>query len=109
ICGSIALDLGDDAMQETMIAIFRNLRALREPAALHGWVRRIAVRESVRVARRGRDATPTADMSGVAASAADRRGANSVTDPTEATDAEIDVRATLQRLDPDQRAILVLR
>ena len=27
ICGAIALDLGDDAMQETMIAVVRNLGA----------------------------------------------------------------------------------
>ena len=37
ICGAIALDDGDDAMQETFIAVLRNLRSLREPAALHGW------------------------------------------------------------------------
>src|SRR3954451_6758060 len=52
ICGAIALDDGDDAMQETMISVLRNLRDLREPAAVRGWVRRIAVREAVRTARR---------------------------------------------------------
>ena len=46
VCGAIALDRGDDAMQETFIAVLRNLRSLREPAALYGWVRRIAVREA---------------------------------------------------------------
>ena len=50
ICGAIALERGDDAMQETFIAVLRNVRSLREPAALHGWVRRIAVREAVRAA-----------------------------------------------------------
>ena len=34
ICRAIALDQGDDAMQETLIAVFRNLPTLREPAAL---------------------------------------------------------------------------
>ena len=53
VCGAIALDRGDDAMQETFIAVLRNLRSLREPAALYGWVRRIAVREAVRAARGG--------------------------------------------------------
>ena len=38
-------------MQETFITVLRNLGSLREPAAVHGWVRRIAVRESVRQAR----------------------------------------------------------
>src|SRR2546423_739787 len=51
ICGAIALDQGDDAMQETMIAVVRNLKSLREPAAIHGWARRIATREAVRVAK----------------------------------------------------------
>ncbi len=50
ICGSIALDRGDDAAQETLIIVLRNLPTLREPAALRAWVRRIAVRESVRMA-----------------------------------------------------------
>ena len=36
------------------MAIVRNLRSVREPAALRGWARRIAVREAVRVARGGR-------------------------------------------------------
>jgi DNA-directed RNA polymerase specialized sigma24 family protein len=55
ICGSIALDRGDDAAQETLIVVLRNLPALRAPAALRAWVRRIAVRESVRVATGARD------------------------------------------------------
>ena len=41
VCGAIALNRGDDAMQETFIAVLRNIRSLREPAAVHGWVRRI--------------------------------------------------------------------
>ena len=93
ICGSIALDRGDDAMQETFIAVLRNLRTLREPAAVRGWVRSIAVRESVRQAR-ARD---------VAAVAVD----------TPAPDIDladvVDVRATLAQLSPEHRAVLVLR
>jgi hypothetical protein len=34
ICASIALDAGPDATQEALVAVFR---ALRDPAALHGW------------------------------------------------------------------------
>jgi hypothetical protein len=51
ICGAIALQDGDDAMQETMIQVLQHLRSLREPAALHGWVRRIAVREALKLAQ----------------------------------------------------------
>ena len=93
ICGSVALDRGDDAMQETFIAVLRNLRSLREPAALYGWVRRIAVRESVRQARAG-------DLAAVAVDAPapdiDLSGA-------------LDVRAVLAELTPEHRAVLVLR
>ena len=95
ICGAIALDDGDDAMQEALIAVIRNLDHLREPAAVKAWVRRIAVREAVRVSRR-RPAT-VADVDATAR-AADID-----------LDTALDVRAALERLSPDQRAVLVLR
>lgn len=95
ICGAIALDAGDDAVQDAMIAITRNLASLREPAALRGWARRIAVREAVRAARRGRDA-PT-DPHELVATAPD--------DPA----TPVDVRAVLDDLSPEHRAVLVLR
>lgn len=97
VCGAVALDRGDDAVQETFIAVLRNLRSLREPAALHGWVRRIAVREAVRVARR--------DPRLVDAPAAlgDRAA------PVPDLDAGIDVRDVLATLSPEHRAVLVLR
>ena len=93
ICGSIALDRGDDAMQETFIAVLRNLRTLREPEAVRGWVRSIAVRESVRQARAGDIASEAVD-----GPAPDVDLANSV-----------DVRAALALLTPEHRAVLVLR
>jgi RNA polymerase sigma-70 factor (ECF subfamily) len=96
ICGAIALDEGDDAMQETMIAVFRNLRTLRDPGALRGWVRQIAVRESVRQCRRDGRTVANADLSHLPADGHD-------------PSVDIDVRATLRQLAPDQRAILVLR
>jgi RNA polymerase sigma-70 factor (ECF subfamily) len=97
VCGAIALDRGDDAMQETFIAVLRNLRSLREPAALHGWVRRIAVREAIRAARRGREepVDPALLVSPLVA-------------PVDVATV-VDVRSTLSSLAPEQRAILVLR
>jgi RNA polymerase sigma factor (sigma-70 family) len=97
ICGAIALDAGDDAAQETLLAVFRRLRSLREPAALHGWVRTIAVREAVRAARAPGAAAPVPP--GDAPPPAER------SDPEAASD----VRRVLERLAPAQRAILVLR
>jgi len=48
-------------MQETFIAVLRNLKSLREPAAVRGWVRSIAVRESIRQARAGDIAAEAVD------------------------------------------------
>lgn len=96
ICGAIALGAGDDALQETMVAIIRNIGSLREPAALRGWVRRIAVREAVRAARGGRDVPVDPEHLQVAATVPD--GATAV-----------EVRQVLAALPPEQRAVLVLR
>ena len=94
LCGPIALEHGADAAQEALIAIFRRLRGLREPAALFGWARTIAVREAVRVARRERH------RSGEPLLELPARG-----DPLLA----IEIRDTLARLSPEHRAVLVLR
>ena len=96
VCGAIALDRGDDAMQETFVAVLRNLKSLREPAALYGWVRRIAVREAVRAARAG--AVPV-DPSSMADEAS----------PVVDVESALDVRAALEALTPEHRAVLVLR
>jgi len=96
ICGAIALDDGDDALQEAMVAITRNLGGLREPAALRGWARRIAVREAVRAARGGR--TVPVDPATLRTEVVVADGATAV-----------DVHAVLADLAPEQRAVLVLR
>jgi RNA polymerase sigma factor (sigma-70 family) len=96
ICGAIALAHGEDAAQNALIAVLRNLRGLKEPAALRGWVRTIATREAVRLARRARVERPLADVPEPAAAA---------TDPA----SSVEIRDQLERLDPEQRAVLVLR
>lgn len=94
ICAPIALDDGPDAAQEALVAVFRNLRGLKEPAALYGWVRAIAAREAVRVARRSARAIP-AELTEVPAPG----------DPQLAAD----IHDVLNRLSPEHRAVLVLR
>ena len=94
LCGPIALDDGADAAQEALITIFTQIGQLREPAALFGWARVIAIREAVRVARKAHRAAP-AELQDVPA-----RG-----DPQLASD----IRDVLSRLAPNHRAILVLR
>lgn len=93
-CGPIALQDSQDAAQEALIVIFRRLGSLRQPAALFGWARAIAVREAVRVARRSARERP-AQLAELPA-----RG-----DPLLASD----VRQVLDRLAPEQRAVLMLR
>jgi RNA polymerase sigma-70 factor (ECF subfamily) len=98
VCGAIALDAGDDALQEALIVIVRRLSTLREPRAVTGWARRIATREAVRVAR-GR--LPVVDDAGL-----ERAGpATGLGDVATA----LDVRLTLASLPPEHRAVLVLR
>ena len=72
----------------------KSLAGLREPAAIYGWARAIAVREAVRVARQAARAVP-AELTDLPA-----RG-----DPQLAAD----VRDVLARLTPEHRAVLVLR
>jgi RNA polymerase sigma factor (sigma-70 family) len=94
ICGPIALSNGPDATQEALVAVFKSLRTLKEPGALFVWVRAIAVREAIRIARQDQRQVP-ADLAELPA----------------ANDAQvvIDVRDTLARLAPEHRALLVLR
>jgi RNA polymerase sigma factor (sigma-70 family) len=94
ICGPIALRNGADATQEALMAIFKSLRSLKEPAALFGWVRAIAVREAIRIAKQDTGQI-AADLAEVPA-----RG-----DPLLA----VDIRDTLARLSAEHRALLVLR
>ena len=96
ICGSIALADGDDALQETMIVVLRRLPSLREPAAVHGWARAVAVREAVRVARKRARVAPISELRELPVAAVDSATI-------------VSVREVLEQLAPEQRAVLVLR
>ncbi|EST36105.1 RNA polymerase sigma factor [Streptomyces roseochromogenus] len=96
ICGPVALQDGADAAQETLIAVFRSIRQLKEPAALFGWVRAIAVREALKFARRRRR-QPTVSMEGEEVPASGEIHLAS------------DIADALHRLTPEHRAVLMLR
>lgn len=96
ICGAIALDRGDDALQETMIAVMRHIGSLKQPAAVRGWARRIAVREAIRQAAQ----TPAVPVD---PQLLDRGAAGG--EPQTA----VEVWDALGSLTPDQRAVLVLQ
>lgn len=98
ICGPIALDQAPDAAQEALTAVFRRLRTLREPATLYGWVRKVATREAVRMARR----QTTRRAMFAAAELPDLPAPGDLT-------LAADVRDVLTELTPEHRAVLVLR
>lgn len=95
ICGSIALDDGPDATQESLTAVFRNLHRLDDPSAVFGWARTIATREALRIAR-ARTMVPDRPLDDLA-------------DPGSPFEMGSDVRSVLAALPPRHRAILVLR
>ncbi|OKK21265.1 RNA polymerase subunit sigma-24 [Streptomyces sp. CB00455] len=94
ICDPVARADAPDATQETLLTVFRSLRSLRDPRALYGWVRAVAVREAVRTAQRAARDRP-AELAEVPG-----RG-----DPQLAAD----IDDVLARLSPAHRAVLVLR
>lgn len=94
ICAGICEQHAEDARQNTLVIVLRCLGDLRDPAAIRGWVRRIAVRESIRIATVRRDIPLDP-----------RPDAGSSID----ADLAIDVRTTLAELSPQHRAVLVLR
>jgi len=93
-CGPIALQDAADAVQETLVVVLRSLSRLREPAAIFGWARTIAVREAVRVAQQSSRTIP-AELTHLPAA----------DDPVLAAD----IRDVLARLSPEHRAVLMLR
>jgi RNA polymerase sigma-70 factor (ECF subfamily) len=94
LCAAIALDRAEDAMQETLIVVLRNLPTLREPGALRAWVRRIAVRQALRLAGDSRTVV-MAEVPEIPI----------VPD----IDTRMDVRRALETLSPTHRAVLALR
>jgi RNA polymerase sigma factor (sigma-70 family) len=95
VCGAIALDRGDDALQESLLIVMRSLASLRDPNALYAWARRIAVRESLRVVT-GRRELPLAEFADAPVGDEDIALA-------------VDVRSVLRDLSPAHRVVLVLR
>ncbi|GHI06326.1 RNA polymerase subunit sigma-24 [Streptomyces cellostaticus] len=100
LCRPIAPHDVPDAVQDSLLAVFKGLRTLRDPLAFYGWVRTVTVREAVRVARRTAVEEP-ADPADLARLGELRPG----------TDGELpsDVRDVLARLPVQHRAVLVLR
>jgi len=93
-------ELARDAVQEALVGAWRDLPGLRDPDSFDAWIHRITVRSCLGILRRRRrrvvevELTPMADV------------------PAGDTDSYIvdrdEVERALRRLQPDQRAVVVL-
>jgi RNA polymerase sigma factor (sigma-70 family) len=103
VCGFVMRDdtLAEDAVQMAWAIVWRKLGSLREPERLRPWLMRIAVNEAKKLMKerkRRSDAESGVDVSRL-------KGG---TDPVTGIDS-IDALAAVDRLDPDDRALLVMR
>lgn len=97
----------EDALQQTLVTIWDELPRLRDPDRFEAWTYRLIVRTSTALAKRERRGGPVVQLlpgdevagSGPVRSAAD---IDAVADRDQ-------VQRGLQRLKPDQRAVLVLQ
>ena len=99
-----------DATQETFIAAWRQVHALRDPARVEAWLSRIAV-NAARMTVRGRRRRALREINDVSPGG-DLLGSISDASPDRAQRADHDARrltAALDRLDPDRRTILAMR
>ncbi len=103
----------DDAVQQTWLAAVTHLAALREPAALPGWLRSILHRECLRAANRARREVPVVEHHlGDPGPAAD---ATLRTAPTPAPEDEVirrtqlaELRAAVRRLPAREQELMTL-
>lgn len=90
----------EDATQEALVAAWRDLSALRDPERFDAWLRRLLVRACYREARRERRIrVTTARVRPIATASSDE--ADAIADRQQLGQA-------IERLDPEQRAVLVL-
>ena len=90
----------EDAVQEAMVAAWRDLSALRDPDRFDAWLRRLLVRACHREAQRARR-RPTIDIDLRVIEPVVADGSGPLADRDQ-------VERLFRRLDPDQRAVIVL-
>jgi RNA polymerase sigma-70 factor, ECF subfamily len=95
-----------DATQEAFVAAWKQIRALKDASRLEAWLGRIAV-NSARMVVRARRRRSVREIAGLEFEPHPTPTAHAAPSPAE-RDGET-LAAALERLDPDQRAILALR
>jgi RNA polymerase sigma-70 factor, ECF subfamily len=93
-------DLAQDAVQETLVLAWRDLRGLRDLDAFDAWLHRVLVRCVYREAARERRSSVRLQAAGGSVTTADEAGAIADRDALD---------RAFRRLRPDHRAVLVLR
>jgi RNA polymerase sigma-70 factor, ECF subfamily len=96
-----------DALQDAMISAFRRASSFRGDSAVTTWLHRIVVNAALDRMRR-RSARPTVGGDDEELLDSLAAGGAPISDPSSATDTQLDVMAALRRLVPDQQAALVL-
>ncbi|HEX7347929.1 MAG TPA: sigma-70 family RNA polymerase sigma factor [Candidatus Limnocylindrales bacterium] len=102
-----------DAMQDALVAAWRQLPRLRDPAAFDGWLNRVVANAALmqrrrRIRRREVQVLPVGDQdSDVTATAAPGSSQSAEDGPARIADRDVIVRAFM-RVRPEERAILVL-
>ena len=96
-----------DALQDAMISAFRRAGSFRGDSAVTTWLHRIVVNAALDRMRR-RSARPTIGGGDEEVLDSLASGRSPVSDPSGATDTQLDVQDALRHLVPDQQAALVL-
>ena len=94
-------DVAEEAAQAAWSIAWKKIGSVRDPASLRPWLISVAVNEAKQLIRRRRRRAEVE-------AATDGTGEPSGVDPATGV-AAIDLRAALDRLDPDDRALLAMR
>ncbi len=103
ICVIVCRDrlMAEEAVQAAWSIAWKKLGSVRQPERLRPWLISVAVNEAKQLMRKRRRRSEVE----VVVDASEKRGG---TDPATGVDG-MDLRAAMQRLDPDDRALLTMR
>jgi RNA polymerase sigma-70 factor (ECF subfamily) len=92
------VDQADDAVQRTLVAIWREIPKLRDPDRFEAWTYRLVVRFAMAEIRRARPVTPEWTDA----------HSSSAVDDTAAVDERDHLESAFRQLTPEHRAVIVL-